>query len=361
MSKWIFIGMLLGFEWAQASSNQYSDKEVKVMAYNVENLFDWIHDEGKNDITYLPISSKNNPDHIAQCEKITNSFYKDECLHLDWNEKVVTEKTRRIADTVLSTFNGQGPDILLLEEVENTRVVEFLVNTWMKDAGYQTIALVEGWDKRGIDVAVVSRFPLLEDPILHPIFLPGSSSPLYSRGVLEVRLALPNGEKLRVFANHFPSQANPQKNRVAAINALNKAAATPWDGIQLAGGDFNNTKTEEAQSSLIKNLIEPDWNVSQKVGCNSCAGTHFYRGSWDFLDMLLFQKSLTMVNSLGGNIGPATSGSDWALDTSSIEVYKGGKYQMQRNGTPARFDENQNVGVADHLPILAKLVRKSLH
>ena len=31
--------------------------EVIIMTFNVENLFDYIHDEGKNDETYLPIEA----------------------------------------------------------------------------------------------------------------------------------------------------------------------------------------------------------------------------------------------------------------------------------------------------------------
>ena len=35
-----------------------SAKTISVMSYNVENLFDTVHDQGKEDYTYLPLSLK---------------------------------------------------------------------------------------------------------------------------------------------------------------------------------------------------------------------------------------------------------------------------------------------------------------
>src|SRR5690606_36364286 len=51
----IFCSMLL---FAQVSTQARETSEVSVMAYNLENLFDTSHDEGKEDWTYLPLAFK---------------------------------------------------------------------------------------------------------------------------------------------------------------------------------------------------------------------------------------------------------------------------------------------------------------
>ena len=41
---------------------------VSLMTYNVENLFDTVHDEGKDDYAYLPLSVKQaHPEYLATC------------------------------------------------------------------------------------------------------------------------------------------------------------------------------------------------------------------------------------------------------------------------------------------------------
>ncbi|MCH2100039.1 MAG: hypothetical protein MK142_16780, partial [Pseudomonadales bacterium] len=42
---------------------------IRIMTFNVENLFDTTHDEGKNDETYLPLSVKQSDAHRAKCAR----------------------------------------------------------------------------------------------------------------------------------------------------------------------------------------------------------------------------------------------------------------------------------------------------
>ena len=47
----------------------------------------------------------------------------------------------------------KSPDILILQEVENIDVLEQLQKKYLLSSGYNHARLVEGKDKRGIDVA----------------------------------------------------------------------------------------------------------------------------------------------------------------------------------------------------------------
>ena len=53
---------------------------VSLMTYNVENLFDTVHDEGKDDYAYLPLSVKQaHPEYLATCTKIDVAAWRKEC------------------------------------------------------------------------------------------------------------------------------------------------------------------------------------------------------------------------------------------------------------------------------------------
>ena len=124
-----------------------SPKEnVQVMFYNVENLFDWTHAEGKNDWAFLPL---NYPNKLEYCKAITNPFYRQRCLETDWHEKKFNIKLQQIKKVV--TSGGKLPDILGVCEVENT----FVVRRLAEHLGYTDYAFAEGSDPRGIDIALL--------------------------------------------------------------------------------------------------------------------------------------------------------------------------------------------------------------
>jgi hypothetical protein len=80
--------------------------------------------EGDN--TYLPLSQKGTPEHKALCERNNSpGAFRQECLNLDWNEQVLAKKIANLA-TVIGRFEGLGPDILVLEEVENQQILNRL-------------------------------------------------------------------------------------------------------------------------------------------------------------------------------------------------------------------------------------------
>ncbi len=329
---------------------------VSIMAYNVENLFDTLPDKDREDFTFLPLSyKKNNKEHKLACEQMSNAYYRQECLDTDWNEQILDLKLKRVSDTILQ-INGEGPDVLMLEEVENLNSLNMLADR-MPEAKYQTRVLIEGDDRRGIDVAVLSRFPLAGEAKLHRIeFTPDTKDPKWkkpmTRGILEVPVKLPTGEKLTVLALHFPSQGAPTQQRIDSINSLNKIIeGLGPDALVVAGGDSNVTTAEDFKDGLQSKMMGSRWLLAHKIGCQSCKGSHYYRGDWSFLDVLLFSKNMSPTGfpDFTGKLGK------YQVLPESIRVPQAGKYQMQLDGTTARFNEYGSVGVSDHLPIYGEI------
>src|SRR5690606_1342504 len=137
-----------------------------IMNYNVENLFDTLHDKGKLDYTYLPKKVKDSSPEVQKyCKSQTVHAWKEECFKLDWSEEVVEAKMTNIARVIKASNNGKGPDILVLEEVENKSILKQLVDKKLSSLGYKYISLIEGPDSRGIDVGMISRFPIVSEKL----------------------------------------------------------------------------------------------------------------------------------------------------------------------------------------------------
>lgn len=100
-----------------------TQKKISIMTFNVQNLFDNTHDDRKNDHTFLPISQKSGDDVKRQCGYL-HGKNKRECLSLDWSDSVLRTKLERVAATIQQIGDGLGPDILLLQEVENYGILE---------------------------------------------------------------------------------------------------------------------------------------------------------------------------------------------------------------------------------------------
>ena len=101
--------------------------EISLMTYNVENLFDNKDDIGKDDKAFLPASFKKSSYHKGHCKGIQVKKWRDECLYLDWSEEAKTKKILNITK-VISSFEGDGVDIIALQEVENIGVLLSLIH-----------------------------------------------------------------------------------------------------------------------------------------------------------------------------------------------------------------------------------------
>jgi len=319
---------------------------VTVMTFNVQNLFDNVDDPEKDDKTFLPIAAKQSPGHIAACNEIAVDSWRAECLELDWSDAVIDHKLDVLAATIRQVNDGAGADIIALQEVENVAILERLRTEGLDDLGYQPAILVEGTDLRGIDVAILSRLPLAEAPLLHPLALPDYPDRVGdTRGVLQATFTLPDGSLLTAFSVHFPAPFHPTPMRIAAYRHLNELrAALPADHHVFAAGDFNTSSAEDQREGLLDKYARPYWTLAHDIGCDDCKGSYFYAGddTWSFLDMILFS--------------PASGAKTTArIRGESVAIANAFAAQVSESGKPERFRSHRGTGVSDHWPMVATI------
>jgi hypothetical protein len=325
---------------------------VTIMAFNVENLFDNVDDPGKEDRTYLALADKQSPEHKAACNEIEVDRWREQCLDWDWNDAIIEKKLGVVAGVILQIGDGHGPDIVALQEVENIGILERLRTEYLAGAGYKPGILIDGDDRRGIDVAFLTRLELAEPPTLHRIDFTGvGEDRVYdTRGILEATFVRPDGTLLTGYSVHFPAPFHPTEMREAAYRALNALRASlPADRDAFAAGDFNTTAVEDRDKNMLARFARPYWTVAHEVGCDGCRGTSYYapRDDWSFLDMILWS--------------PATVRSEkttWQLRADSVRIANAAPAQVRRDGTPWRFEMPGGAGVSDHWPVVVTIETK---
>lgn len=354
LSLALALGCAIGRKKTQWALPAKADNEIAVMSFNVENLFDTVHDEDRNDYTYLPkILKLKTPAYQKACRETNDSASRvSECLSTDWNEFQLDTKLKNLTEVVTSV-DGNGPDVLMLIEVENLNVLNIWNNNYLQKAGYKTVILIEGPDKRGIDVGFMSRFPVIGKPILHNIpWKPENEKDKkwmeQSRGVLEVTVKAPNGDPITFLVAHFPSQANPIYWRRQAAEFVAKLIKDKGpQAMVIAGGDLNITHEEETQEHFFRDILGSAGAVSHFVGCKECSGTHYYHKSWSFLDAHIYSKSLLSEGT-----------GSYLMEPNTIDVIRYNDVHLKKAKYPQRWDYDKMEGVSDHFPLYVRLKQR---
>lgn len=320
-------------------------KNLTMMQYNAENLFDTTHDAGTEDWTYLPLTTKHSIPEINQiCARFGAAHHVQECLSMDWTEYKLAKKINNISRVIKSFDNtGKGPDIIVLQEIENKNVLNRLATRGLNGMGYQYQILIEGDDSRGIDVAVLSKYPVTLAR-RYPIFVNGIK--LDTRGILEVNVAFEN-QNVVVYANHWPSQSNPTEHRVAAARLLTALANAQINRADLivALGDFNTIKTDSPYPfNYLVDFIDTE-TEARKVQTNLNGGTHFYKGEWTSLDRIFIHKRSALK--------PLYSKFQ-IMNRPFMLKHDGQSGEM----IPARFNFQTAEGFSDHLPLAMEFQSK---
>lgn len=152
-------------------------------------------------------------------------------------------------------------DVQLLVEVENRlAMAQFNRQVLGETLGltpYDYNLLVDGNDDRGIDLGMLSRFPIRS--VRSHINDGGWSSPVFSRDCPEYEVKLPNGETLWVIGNHFKSKgygawkASNDRRRLQAATAANIYRETRQESeLVIVAGDFNDTPDSDPLAPLLQ-------------------------------------------------------------------------------------------------------------
>ena len=294
--------------------------------FNCENLFDYMHDAGKDDTEFTPEGSYH------------------------WTKTRYWQKLDRTGQALLSCSDADGsnlPDMAVLCEVENDTVMRDLTKrSLLRGARYEYV-MTNSPDRRGIDVALVYSpfsFRLLAS---HAVRVPLVEGLRPTRDILYVKGLVESGDTLHVVAVHFPSRRGGEKSsrpfRKRAVESLcavidSISAVSPQASVVVAG-DFNMYGDEELMRQVLEHGLT---DVSSKaMGENGARGTYRYRGRWGSLDHILVSTGLA-------NRVVSCRVNDATFLTENDEKYGGIKPRRSFLGPVFRN------GFSDHLPLVCR-------
>ena len=290
--KRILYTLLLLTLLVPATSCAQGKRSYVIGFYNLENLFDTYHDEGKNDYEYLPDGAN------------------------QWTEAKYTKKLHNMASVIraMKDENKIWHAVLGVSEIENRHVLEDLVSQpEIAEANYQ-IVHYDGPDRRGVDVALLYRpnlFKVLESKSIPFDF---NSSIAFSlneeekayfrtRDILMVRGMLGN-EMFAFFVAHLPSRIGGKggdlRSRGGEImyqESMRLMAEYPDIKI-VAMGDMNDNPTDPSMAVYMhgkENIDEvgkEDFFSPFVSMLKSGYGSLAYQGEWNIYDIIVVNANL---------------------------------------------------------------------
>ncbi|UCG15235.1 MAG: endonuclease/exonuclease/phosphatase family protein [Phycisphaerales bacterium] len=170
-------------------------------------------------------------------------------------------KPRDAIEKVAATIRKIDADVLAVQEVENRFYLERVVQALLPDMGYREVVLFEGNDRRGIDVAILSRFPV--GPVTsyrHLRFSDGNGVEMsFRRDLLQARIEPPGAEAFEMFVVHLKSKGGGADAslpiRMGEAGQLRKVLdsvlARDARARFVVCGDFNDTLDSEPMRTIL--------------------------------------------------------------------------------------------------------------
>lgn len=281
---------------------------LRIVSYNVENLFDTKHDTLKNDSSFLP-----------------------EGMH-HWTYRRYQTKIDRIAQVLVNIGGWESVPLVGLCEVENARCLRNLCYE-LRRFHYKYVHY-DSPDERGVDVALLydsTRLSILNSRALS-LSLDGDAT----RDILYVSALYEQRDTVHVMMCHLPSQLGGASNTDWKRQHAKSLLQSQIDSILLLHPSANivvmgdmNTSAQDDLTGMV-NLMIP----IQKMG----QGTHKYQGIWTCLDQFYVSQSIA-TKATTTIFSP-----QWLLeeDTKYLD------YKPRRTYIGYRY----NDGYSDHLPII---------
>jgi endonuclease/exonuclease/phosphatase family metal-dependent hydrolase len=267
---------------------------IRLANYNVENLFD----------------DKDDPALTGQYEDI--------------DDRKPDEQLKALADTL----RALDADIVALQEIESLDALLWFRDAWIKDLGYAHVASIDAGDERGIEQAVLSRFPLQNVknwpgtpiPGVHPDdardATPGEALKLH-RSPLRADVVTPGGT-ITLFVIHHKSGSRSAYWREAEAKKIlefihAEEKADPARPIALVG-DFNSTPDQPTVQTYLTGGLT-DLFADRVTGDSPKASQWITHSSGRTIDLILANddfENLVIPESrfiLGTPARPA--GADW--------------------------------------------------
>ena len=322
------------------SQEEYGFQPVRIMFYNVENLFDYSNDSLKDDDDFLP-------------EGV-----------MRWNYSRYSKKIASLYKTIVAAGGWSPPAIAAFCEVENRRVLEDLVyGTWLSKYDWGIIH-EDSPDERGIDVCLIYRKDIARlIDFKYRIPTLKQNAEFLSRSVLFASFEILT-DTIHVIVNHWPSRRGGvlagEDLRIAVsemVKAVSDSVSDRYSGKAkiIIGGDFNCTPHDlvilkmTGQSGSVNNKLRPKLiNLTDRFFADG-SGTYRYLGIWEMIDQVIVSDWLLKCTN-----GLYTDNHMFTIFKPEFLLKKDPRYPGLTPFSTYRGYRFQG-GFSDHLPVLVDL------
>ena len=316
-------------------SQEVRFQTVRLMSYNVENLFDIYNDTIKDDDDFLPGGL------------------------MRWNFTRYNKKINSLYKTIVAAGEWNPPAVVAFCEVENRKVLEDLVyGTWLSKYGYRIIH-EESPDLRGIDVCLIYRKDCA-DIIDYRYWVPSEikRDDFTTRSVLYAKLVI-SKDTVHLIVNHWPSRrggvlaGEDLRMKIAAMvrDKADSIMERDSGGARIIlMGDFNCAPDDHVIKTLIisSDSCNSLVNLSERLAGDGL-GTYRYKGTWEMIDQVIVSDRL-----LNCNKGLYT-------DVKMLSIFKPDFLLRRDPGYPGFIPLSTyrgyryQGGFSDHLPVILDL------
>ena len=284
--------MVFSFLFVSNIKGQEGTQLVRCIAfYNLENLFDTIHDEGKNDYEYLPDGGMN------------------------WTSYKYESKLEKMAYAISQIGTDEDPRgamCLGVAEVENMRCLEDLcAQLKTLNRNYKPI-LLEGPDRRGVDVGFLYNPDMLKVSTVKGYEL---NAHYADGGVVKTRYQLLISgyilgtkplEKIHIIVNHWPSRYGGEESSRPPRDSAAMLCRSICDSLYqkdpraktVIMGDLNDDPFNHS-CAVVLDAKENREDVKEQGLFNTMwqklergIGTLSYHGSWNLFDQIIISEPL---------------------------------------------------------------------
>ena len=305
---------------------------LRVVSYNVENLFHPKHDSVMMDSLWV---EKDDWEWTAEGER-------------RWSYTRYERKVENIARVLTNIGEWDGVDIAGLQEVENAACLRKLCYTLRR--GEYDFVHYESPDPRGIDVALVYKKSRVDTLTSKPLPIPSPQGresreeKLVTRDILYVCARVDKRDTLHLFVCHLPSQrggaAETEWKREAVKKVLQGAVDSVYtlhpEAKIIVMGDMNAPLGPPIKGGRKGELR----GVSYREPVNGKeTGTHKYHGRWSCLDQFYTSPALDSLSTV------RIYDAEWVQEPD--EKYLGLRPKRTFNGYKYQKD-----GFSDHLPVV---------
>jgi endonuclease/exonuclease/phosphatase family metal-dependent hydrolase len=316
--------------------------EVKAAWWNLENLFD---------------SSG------ADRDPALASALRSELA--GWTVAVRDRKLDQLARVIVAMFDGDGPDLLGVCEVENETVLGLLADRLTVPGRDYRVVSHPSPDTRGIDVSfIIDRNVLEVTESHHQVVVKRAPT----RDIFWIDVVhRDTGRVFVAMGNHWPARSSGQYEsepfRLITGETLSFRLAELMEAFDVGSkvpiiimGDFNDEPFNRSMQEYFLGSRDPGrvtrarspicLNLMWPLMAGTKPGTHKFGSDWNMLDQILVTKGMLRSDS-PVKVRPETT----SIVRPDFMLGSGGK--PRRFGRPSKsLDED---GVSDHFPITVLL------